>query len=109
MVISMLFASIALVRALTSEEEQPSVRRELSDEEFQLEGEEIFLEGEETCAVCLETFNGEGALKLRCSHCFHRGCILDWCRHNASKVEHVRVPCPLCRQCLLTTLDSARE
>ncbi|CAE7922419.1 unnamed protein product [Symbiodinium sp. KB8] len=66
MVISMLFASIALVRALTSEEEQPSVRRELSDEEFQLEGEEIFLEGEETCAVCLETFNGEGALKLRC-------------------------------------------
>ena len=85
MVVSMLFASIALVRALTSEEEQPSMRRELSDEDFQLEGEEIFVEGEETCAVCLEKFNGDGALKLRCSHCFHRGCILDWCRHNASQ------------------------
>lgn len=42
-----------------------------------------------TCAICLECFNAQEAIMLKCGHIFHSRCIRDW----AVKQEN----CPVCR------------
>lgn len=37
------------------------------------------------CAICLcEYEKGDELLKLKCGHLFHKSCITDWCKINAS-------------------------
>ena len=79
----MLFASIALVRTLTSESsetEESESPRELGQQALERYVDALGEMSDEatTCAVCLEAIHpGQGARKLPCSHCFHRACILD--------------------------------
>jgi hypothetical protein len=45
----------------------------------------------ECCSICMEDLAARvGAVRLPCSHCFHRGCILPWFYKVAT--------CPICRR-----------
>lgn len=41
------------------------------------------------CSICLDNFNHECIIKLKCNHLFHQNCIHKWFRIN--------IRCPLCR------------
>lgn len=50
------------------------------------------LEDDDSCVVCLENLDvmvAEKIVRMRCSHVFHKGCIVEWLKNS-----HV---CPLCR------------
>ena len=54
------------------------------------ESQELNSEGN-MCPICLsEMVVGETARKLRCDHMFHKQCVDEWLRVNAS--------CPTCRK-----------
>lgn len=48
----------------------------------------------EICPICLEMFiRGKEAILLRCSHCFHEGCIYTWTKYTC----HSNSSCPVCK------------
>ena len=50
------------------------------------------------CSICLSTLNRDdkSVSTLRCGHCFHSNCILEW--EKRSMRESIRRLCPNCRQ-----------
>jgi hypothetical protein len=48
-------------------------------------------EGRDQCTICLESIEGIEIIRaLKCSHCFHQGCIDRW-------LTSQRAECPLCK------------
>jgi hypothetical protein len=46
--------------------------------------------GNENCTVCFERQHvGDLAIKLKCGHCFHKGCVWPWLEKHST--------CPVCR------------
>lgn len=51
----------------------------------------------QSCAICLCDFEfEEKAIKLKCGHIFHKGCIIPWYDENIKSPT-----CPICRKNLL--------
>ena len=53
----------------------------------------------ESCPICLDAFTRErNILLLRCSHCYHERCIVQWICTKNSKISSKS--CPLCKDTL---------
>mmetsp|Transcript_62587 Transcript_62587/g.117073 ORF Transcript_62587/g.117073 Transcript_62587/m.117073 type:complete len:112 (-) Transcript_62587:303-638(-) len=105
MALSLLFASIALARALTETQAAQPRRGQESRADHSVQALEAcpeeLAEGDGgPCAVCLESMRrGQAVRRLSCGHAFHSGCILAWCQHQAQRWAEDAVRCPLCRHC----------
>jgi hypothetical protein len=56
---------------------------------------------EVACPICLISVeNDSGIIHLRCSHSYHRGCIIEWLQSNQSMAK----TCPLCRVRIVDSL-----
>ena len=57
-------------------------------------------ESEKTCPVCLNDMDvGDEVRNLPCRHLFHKDCVDEWLRVNAS--------CPTCRMCIIGNEDTS--
>lgn len=55
-----------------------------------------------TCPICLSDMKvGETARRLRCNHLYHKSCVDEWLRENAS--------CPTCRKRIVDSPEDSAE
>ena len=59
------------------------------------------------CSICLENFaDGDELRTLKCSHCYHKGCIDLWLLGCMSDATTSTCHCPDCRQELVMPINS---
>jgi predicted CopG family antitoxin len=53
------------------------------------------------CPICLETIRSSH-IKTKCSHNFHKECLIQWCENQK---QHVNTKCPMCKRDIQETCD----